>query len=67
MGRPGKLAGTQELTEDQVTLSEMEAVGLFGLRPYWKDGHNTGIFGLRMLRAMCPCDECRAEVSRPRA
>ena len=58
MGRPGKLASTSELTPEQVTMSEVEAVGLFGIRPYWQDGHNTGIFGLRYLRSLCSCEEC---------
>ncbi len=39
-------------------MSEVEAVGLFGIRPYWQDGHNTGIFGLRYLRSLCACEEC---------
>jgi DUF971 family protein len=60
MGRPGKLATTSELTDDQVELVQMEAVGLFGIRPYWKDGHDTGIYGLSLLRAICPCDDCAA-------
>lgn len=59
-GVPGKLASTAELMDDQVELDQMEAVGLFGLRPYWKDGHSTGIYGLSMLRRMCPCEECSA-------
>jgi DUF971 family protein len=41
-----------------VELDQIEAVGLFGLRPYWKDGHNTGIYGLSLLRGLCTCDEC---------
>ena len=41
----------------------MEAVGLFGIRPYWKDGHDTGIYGLSLLRAMCPCEECAARAA----
>jgi len=57
-GLPGKLASTSELTDDQVTLDSIEPVGLFGLRPYWKDGHSTGIYGLKLLRALCPCDAC---------
>jgi DUF971 family protein len=59
-GRPGKMATTQTLTDDQVALAEMEAVGLFGLRPYWKDGHSTGIYGLALLRDICPCADCAA-------
>jgi len=59
-GLPGKLASTSELKDDQVELVQMEAVGLFGIRPYWKDGHDTGIYGLKLLRAICPCEECVA-------
>ena len=58
MGIPGKLATTSELSDEQIDLDQIEAVGLFGVRPYWKDGHDTGIYGLRFLRAICPCDEC---------
>lgn len=58
MGRPGKIATTVVLQDDQVELDQVEAVGLFGIRPYWKDGHNTGIYGLSLLRAICPCDDC---------
>jgi DUF971 family protein len=54
------LASTSELKDDQVELARVEAVGLFGIRPYWKDGHDTGIYGLRLLRAICPCEECAA-------
>jgi len=60
MGVPGKLATTSELSDDQIDLDQIEPVGLFGVRPYWKDGHNTGIYGLSLLRALCPCDECVA-------
>jgi len=41
-----------------VILDSIEPVGLFGLRPYWHDGHNTGIYGLKLLRALCPCEAC---------
>jgi DUF971 family protein len=60
MGVPGKLATTSELSDDQIDLDQIEPVGLFGVRPYWKDGHNTGIYGLSLLRVLCPCDECVA-------
>ena len=60
MGVPGKLASTKELGDDQIDLDQMEPVGLFGVRPYWKDGHNTGIYGLTFLRTLCPRDECAA-------
>jgi DUF971 family protein len=57
-GVPGRLASTSELSAEQVSLVQVEAVGLFGIRPYWEDGHNTGIFGLKLLRGLCPCEEC---------
>ena len=60
MGMPGKIASTVALRDDQVELDQVEAVGLFGIRPYWKDGHNTGIYGLSFLRAICPCEDCAA-------
>jgi DUF971 family protein len=60
MGVPGKLATITELEDDQIDLDQIEPVGLFGVRPYWKDGHNTGIYGLTYLRALCPCEECAA-------
>jgi DUF971 family protein len=58
MGLPGKMASTHELQDAQVELREVEAVGLFGIRPTWEDGHNTGIYGLSLLRALCPCEDC---------
>jgi DUF971 family protein len=57
-GLPGRLASVTALSDDQVTLDSVEPVGLFGLRPYWHDGHSTGIYGLRLLRALCPCADC---------
>lgn len=59
-GLPGRLASTTELRDDQVELAQIEAVGLFGIKPTWKDGHDTGIYGLSLLRAICPCGECGA-------
>ncbi len=64
MGLPGKMASTHELRDEQVELNEVEAVGLFGIRPTWKDGHNTGIYGLSLLRALCLCDECSPRPAR---
>jgi ATP-binding protein involved in chromosome partitioning len=35
-------------------------VGRYALGFDWSDGHNTGIYPFDRLRALCPCDECRA-------
>jgi DUF971 family protein len=58
------MASTHELQDAQVELEAVEAVGLFGIRPSWKDGHNTGIYGLSLLRALCPCEECSPRPAR---
>ena len=36
-------------------------VGQYAISIEWSDGHNTGIFSFRDLRANCPCDACQAE------
>jgi DUF971 family protein len=41
-------------------MAGVEAVGLFGIRPTWQDGHTTGIYGLALLRTLCPCEACVA-------
>jgi DUF971 family protein len=42
-------------------LVHLEAVGNYALAPTWKDGHNTGLFSWRLLRGLCPCDDCGGE------
>jgi DUF971 family protein len=60
-GLPGRLASTSALTAEQVSMTSVEAVGLFGIKPTWQDGHAIGIYGLALLRAICPCEVCAAE------
>jgi prepilin-type processing-associated H-X9-DG protein len=38
-------------------------VGNWGLNVHWNDGHTTGIYTWEVLRAWCPCPECRAEAA----
>ncbi len=39
-------------------LREIEEVGNYGLQLTWGDGHATGIYAFRYLRALCMCGEC---------
>jgi len=39
----------QKLIESSYQISGIQPVGYYGLRPYWKDGHNTGIFTADLL------------------
>jgi DUF971 family protein len=62
-GLPGRLATLDRLRPEQFTLVSMEPVGLFGIRPSWQDGHDSGIYGLRLLRSLCPCQTCAADTT----
>ena len=33
-----------ELNEKSFQINGVQPVGYYGIRPFWKDGHNTGIF-----------------------
>ncbi len=52
MGHPGRLQFVQSLAPDQYRLTSIEGVGLYAVRPTWGDGHDTGLYSLRRLRAM---------------
>ncbi len=41
-------------------LTNVVAVGSYALTMVWEDGHDYGIYNWHYLRALCPCDECRA-------
>ena len=41
-------------------LANVVAVGSYALTIVWEDGHDYGIYNWHYLRALCPCDECRA-------
>jgi DUF971 family protein len=34
-------------------------VGFYAYKITWSDGHDTGIFTLENLRALCECEQCR--------
>lgn len=42
-----------------------EPVGFYGYRIVWSDGHDSGIFTLEHLRALCECAQCAAIEHRP--
>ena len=42
-------------------LTHLEAVGNYAITLTWADGHNTGIYSFRLLRGLCPCDDCGGE------
>src|SRR4051812_34256775 len=53
---------------DNVRANAIELLGQYAIAITWSDGHNTGIYNFRDLRANCPCPACteaRAAGQRP--
>jgi DUF971 family protein len=42
-------------------LVRLDPVGNYAIAPTWGDGHNTGLYSFRLLRGLCPCDDCGGE------
>jgi DUF971 family protein len=40
------------------TLVGLEEVGRYAVRLRWSDRHSAGLFELRLLRGLCPCEAC---------
>lgn len=36
-----------------------EGVGKYAIKFHWNDGHDLGIYSWRILREICPCEECK--------
>jgi DUF971 family protein len=49
----------KEASGIQLELDEIEPVGNYALRLQWFDGHGSGLYSYRYLRALCHCDECK--------
>ena len=47
-----------ETTDDQQELDKIEPVGGYALSLVWFDGHSSGIYSYKLLRALCQCDAC---------
>jgi DUF971 family protein len=45
---------------DDITVMGAEHVGRYGVKFVFSDRHDDGIYTWAHLRAICPCDECRA-------
>jgi len=53
---------------EQVRARAIRVIGQYAINVDWSDGHNTGIYNFRDLRANCPCEACqklRAEGKTP--
>ena len=43
---------------ENVRARAIHLVGQYAIQIDWSDGHSTGIYNFRDLRAGCPCEEC---------
>lgn len=45
---------------ESIRARAINLVGQYAIQVDWSDGHTTGIFNFRDLRANCPCEPCSA-------
>ncbi len=45
-------------TDTQMEIDSIEPIGNYALRFDWFDGHGSGLYSFKYLRALCHCDEC---------
>jgi DUF971 family protein len=45
-------------SDTQQEIEDIELVGNYAVRLQWFDGHGSGLYSFRFLRALCQCDEC---------
>ncbi len=53
------VAGALPMFKALARPTEVEAVGKYGIRFTWNDGHQHGIYSWEFLREHCPCQDCR--------
>ena len=49
------------LRADETEMVDLELVGRYAVKPTWRNGHDTGIFTFRNLRAMAENDALLVE------
>ena len=43
---------------EEVHPLKMTLVGNYAIQISWSDGHRTGLYSFKQLRALCPCQKC---------
>ena len=52
---------TLQVGKRDITITQLEPVGYYAVQPVFSDGHSSGIYNFRDLRARCPCPACTAQ------
>jgi DUF971 family protein len=55
---PFRILSPQQLTTGPLAPVSMTPVGHYAYKIVWNDGHDSGIFTLEHLRALCQCPAC---------
>ena len=42
----------EQLNEESYKLSGLQPIGYYAVRPFWRDGHNAGIFTFELLKKL---------------
>ncbi|HUJ20646.1 MAG TPA: DUF971 domain-containing protein [Bryobacteraceae bacterium] len=54
-----------QMYKPAIKMLDVEPVGHYAIRIVWNDGHSTGIYSFEHFRRICPCEECRGNLSPP--
>lgn len=55
----------ESVVPEDVHPRQIRAVGRYAIQIDWSDGHESGIYPFRRLRALCPCGGCVAHADPP--
>ena len=58
-GHEGTIKFLAPTSPIQMEIDGIDPVGNYALQLTWFDGHASGIYAYKYLRALCQCDECR--------
>ena len=53
------LTGKDLLPKQPLKPTALAPIGHYAYKITWNDGHDTGIYTLENLRALCQCDQCK--------
>ena len=63
LGARPKSTNALPMYKDPIRPTAVERVGNYAISFTWNDGHHAGIYTWDFLRAMCPCEECKAKLA----
>jgi DUF971 family protein len=56
---PKPAPGTLPMFKPVARVITAEGIGKYAIKFKWSDDHDLGIYSWRLLRELCPCEECK--------